>query len=198
MPFVVMSVFLLFVTLGISTDFMRDFETASELSFAAQSAALYALSLATNSDGSYSLSSAQTNISNAVINASSASWNAAQFGPQNNKWSKPVIFSSSNIKFVSNPLDSSEFFVQLTASRQGADALVQYFLPLAYANFTKIILPLSQVAPIEIVEVFGQPASRIGAGVPVGAQPGTRNADFSGFATMPFAISNLQFSTASS
>ena len=53
-PFIVMSAFLFLVTMGFCIDLMRDFESASQLNFAAQSAVLYALSLATNSNGSYS------------------------------------------------------------------------------------------------------------------------------------------------
>lgn len=194
MPFVVMSMFLLFVTVGISTDFMRDFETASQLGFAAQAAALYGLSLATNPDGSYSYTSAQSNISNAILNA--PSWNIAQFGPQNQKWSKPVSFSATDIQYVTNPSDQKEFFLQLKASRQGSDSLVQFFLPLAYANFSSSVLPLSTVSPAKVIEVFGQPATRIGAGAPASSAAGSRDGDFVGFATLPLAISNNQFAAA--
>ncbi len=197
-PFLVMSVFLLLVTMGISTDLMRDFETTNQLEFAAQTAALYALSLTTNSDGSYSFNNAQTNIQNAILNASGFAWNLAQFGPQNNVWSKAVTFSTNDIQFANNPLDQNEFFVQLTGSRRGADALQQFFLPLAYVNFSSASLPLTKVSPAKVVEVFGQPASRIGAGVPAASQSNTRAQDFIGFATLPFAISNQQFANIAS
>ncbi len=194
MPFLVMSVFLLLVTMGISTDLMRDFETANQLEFAAQTAALYASSLSTNSDGSFSLTSAQTNMENAIANASNFSWNSAQFGPVNNIWSKSVTFSGSDIQFVNNPLDQNELFLQLSASRRGTDALQQFFLPLAYANFSNQKLPLSQVSPAKAVEIFGQPASRIGAAVPINSSD-VRAQDFIGFAALPLAISNQQFAT---
>jgi len=197
MPFVAMLIFLLMASIGISTDLTRDFEAASQLEFAAQTVALYALSLATNSDGSYSLNNAQSNIQSAVSNASSFAWNSAQFGPQNNVWSKPVTFSSSDIQFVNNPLDPSEFFVELTARRPNSDSLQQFFLPLTYTNFFGGALPLSKVNPAKTIEVFGQPASRIGAGVLSGAQTVGRAADFIGFASLPIAIGNQQFAAIS-
>ena len=130
------------------------------------------------------------------LNASSAAWNSAQFGPLNNVWSQPVNFSASNIQFVNNPLDSNEFFVQLTASWQGNNALQQFFLPLAYTNFSGAALPLSKVSPLRIVEVFGQPASRIGAAASSVSGTDPRAMDLIGFATFPLAISNLQFAGA--
>lgn len=201
MPFVAVSAIFLLGSVGICIDLMRDFQTVNQLEFAAQSASLYGLSLATNNDGSYSVQNAQTNITNAINNASSSSWNVAQSGPVNGVWSDPVTFQPSNISFVNNPnqSDSNEFFVQLTAQRTGSDALTQFFLPLLYTTFgtanggTNSKVPLSSFQPYQTVEVIGQPASRIGAGAPLSSTPGTRAADLVKFAVLPIAISNQQF-----
>ena len=44
-----------------------------------------------------------------------------------------------------------------------------------------------------MVEVIGQPATRIGAGPPLSSQTGTRPGDLVGFAAFPLAISNTEF-----
>ena len=41
-------------TLAVCVDLMRDFQTADQLAFAAQSIGLYALSLSVNANGTYS------------------------------------------------------------------------------------------------------------------------------------------------
>jgi len=202
MPFIAMSLCLLMVTAGISIDLMRAFQTVHELEFGAQAAALYGLSLATNSDGSYSSTSAQPNIQNAISIAQSNSWNTAQAGPAGNPtsspWSKPVSFST--VAFVPNPLDANEYFLQVTSQRSGLDALQEFFLPLAYVGLSTTSVPpqVQQVSPSSTVEVLGQPATRIGAGAPINSPSGTRAFDLMGFASLPLAISNLQFSAIAS
>lgn len=198
MPLIAISSFLLLGVVGICTDLMRDFETVQQLEFAAQSAALYGLSLATNSDGSYTVTSAQNNITTGINTAASLAWNSAQSGPQNQVWSQPITFAGSDIKFVSNPNpnDASEFFVDLTAKRNGSDALIHFFLPALYTALplTRSPNPLSTFSTSQTVEVLGQPSSRIGAAVPAAQQTGQRSLQLTGFAAMPLAISNQQFS----
>jgi hypothetical protein len=192
-----MSVIMMLGMLGISVDLMRDFETYHQLEFAAQAAALYGLSLATNIDGSYSLTSAQTNIAAAVAAAGAASWNSAQFGPDNSTWSKPVTFASSDIQFVKNPKDGNEFFLQVTARREAGNALKQFFVPVLHTALPASAVPagVKTFSTQTVVEVLGQPASRIGAGPPLNSSGGTRASDLIEFATLPLAISNAQFAT---
>jgi hypothetical protein len=199
MPFVAMSVCLLMVTAGISIDLMRAFQTVHQLEFGAQTAALYALSLTTNPGGSYSPTSAQSNIQNAISVAQSNNWNYAQAGPagspftSTSPWNLPVTFST--VAFVPNPLDANEFFLQVTSQRSGIDALQEIFLPLAYVGLTTTSAPpgVQQVSPSSTVEVLGQPATRIGAGAPLNSLPGTRAFDLMRSATLPLAISNVQY-----
>jgi hypothetical protein len=202
-PFIAMSVILMMGMLGVCIDLTRDFEAARQLKFAAQSAALYGLSLSVNADGTYSQNTAINNIQTGILTAGNNAWNVAQFGPPNNivssnpqsgVSSEPVTFAAADVQFVNNTLDPSEFFMQLTARRQGADALQQYFLPLLYTSFNG---PAPQSArtfsTLRVVEVLGQPATRIGAGAPLTAQPGSREFELKGFATLPLAISYNQF-----
>ncbi len=197
MPFVAMLVILMLGTLGFAIDLMRSFETVSQLQFAGQTAGLYGLSLATNPDGSYSLSSAQSNILAAIGTTSSNNWNSAQCGPVNGIWSEPVSFAQSDITFPTNPLDATEFFVDLTARRQGNDALQQFFIPLLYTSLTKVGVPTSvqTMSTFQTTEVIGQPASLIGPGAPLGSLAGTAAASLVGFAAFPLAISNAEFNT---
>jgi hypothetical protein len=190
-----MALCLLMITAGISVDLMRAFVTVHQLEFGAQTAALYALSLSTNKDGSYSLVQAQTNVQTAVAKAGAQQWNVAQVGPLNGVWSSPVTLSQT--QFVLNPLDQNEFFLQVTAQCAGQNALKPFFIPLAYAGFSGVVPPAVQTESFsKTVEVLGQPATRIGAGAPVNSAAGQRAADFVGFACLPLAISNLQFSRA--
>ena len=213
MPFIAMSVMLLMGTVGIASELTRIFEAVRELKFAAEAAALYACSLSTNSNGNYSIASAQSNIQNAVLTAGTAAWNMAECGPINGNifasgtvtrgsliWSEPVTFALSDIQFVNNPLDANEFFTQVTSRRQGSDALQQFFLPLLwlYTNPIGSKLPAGQytASPHQTVEVLGQPASRLGAGAPLSTPAGTAASNFIGWAAFPLAISNQQFAVA--
>jgi Flp pilus assembly protein TadG len=202
-PFIAMAVILMMGMLGVCIDLTRDFEAARQLKFAAQSAALYGLSLSANTDGTYSQNTAINNIQTGIITAGNNAWNVAQFGPPNNivsgtpqsgVSSEPVAFAAADVQFVNNALDPTEFFVQLTARRQGADALQQYFLPLLYTSFNG---PAPQsvrtLSTHRVVEVLGQPATRIGAGAPLTSQAGSREFELKGFATLPLAISYNQF-----
>jgi hypothetical protein len=192
MPFVAMSLCLLLITAGISVDLMRAFECIHQLEFGAQTAALYGLSYSTNPNGSFSTGQAQTNILGAISVVANNAWNVAQAGAQNATGSKPVNFAPT--QFVPNPLDPTEFFVQVTAQCIGANALQPFFIPLAYVGISGgIPAPVQQESLSSTVEVLGQPATRIGYGAPLGSAPGTRAGDLMGFATLPIAISNVQF-----
>jgi len=199
-PFVAMLVIMMLGTLGVSLDLMRDFETYHQLEFAAQSAALYGLSLATNADGSYTQASARDNIAAAVIAAGNANWNSAQSGPTEGLWSKPVTFTAADIVFVNNVNDANELFLQVTARRDGSDAIAQFFWPLLFTQLSGNEIPpdLRTFRTSKVVEVLGQSASRIGAGAPLDTPQTTRAVDLVGFASLPLAISNAQFATIAS
>lgn len=195
-PLLAVSLVVLLAIVGICVDLMRDVQTSQQLKFASQTAALYGLSLAANSNGSYSLAAAQANIANAIQTVGIAQgWNQAQVGPFNNIWSLPVTFGPANIQFVPNPnqLDANDFFVQLSAQSVGQNALTQFFLPVLYMTWPSggTTQSLQTVGLTKIVEVLGQPASRVGAAAPPGSQGPSAN--FLGFGVFPVAISNRQF-----
>jgi hypothetical protein len=197
MPFIGVCVILLMGAAGVVTDLMRNFQTVRELKFAAQTTALYALSLSTapaGPSGVYSNSSIQ----NAILTPSIPLSNNAQIGPQqqNSLWTAPVAFAAGDIQFVPNPADISELILRLTARRQGATSVTQFFLPLLFTGLNSV-LPQSirTFDTVQTVEVLGQPATRIGAGPPPGQTAGTRAADLAGCAALPVAISYQQFSS---
>jgi hypothetical protein len=198
MPFLAMTVIVLLGAVGICIDFQRDFQAAAELSYAATDAASYALSMSTSPDGSYTQANAQAQITQALQSGLS-SINLAQLGPQssaqNQPWSGPVNFSASDINFVPNPNqeDANDFFLQLTARRDGDNALKQFFLPLFNTSLTSNAnLPLSTINSRQTIELISQPATRIGPGA-LNAASGSRAAELAGFAAFPLAISNQQF-----
>lgn len=201
MPLVAIGIITFMGLMGMGTDLMRDFECTRQLDFGSEAAGLYALSLSTNSDYSWTSSSSQANIQNAVMQAGLATWNNADSGPQGTQtWSKPVTFTAQDVQFVQNPLDSTELLVQVTSRRQGTDALTQFFLPYTskLTGVYNLTPTQTQVSIHRITEFFGQPASRIGAGAPAASQLGTRAADLVGFAALPIAISNQQFAAITS
>jgi len=200
LPFIAVCVTLLLGAVGICVDLQRDFQAAAELSFAAQTAAIYGLSMSTNADGSYSLANAESNITTAVLSVY-ASANSAQIGPQSNAsnspWSAVVTFAQTDVAFVQNPnpADTNDLFVQLTARRTKQNALKQFFLPLLCTTLTgspSTNLPLSQINSAQTIEVIAQPATRIGGGS-LSPLAGSRAADLAPFAAFPLAISNQQF-----
>jgi Flp pilus assembly protein TadG len=195
-PLISVSLVVFLAFIGICVDLMRDVETSNQLQYAAQSAALYGLSLGTNSNGTFSTTSAQTNISNAITAVGIAPGsNQSQIGPFQGVWSTPVTFGPGNIQYVPNPnpADPTEFFVQVSAQVVGQNALTQFFLPVLYTNWStgKTTPSANTVSLTKIVEVLGQPASRVGAGAPIGSQG--PNANFVGCGVFPLAISNQQF-----
>lgn len=204
MPFLAVFSILMFGTVGICIDLMRDFETVHQLEFAAQTMACYALSQSTAQDGSYSINNAETNIFNAVINANTFNWNYAQCGPLGSSfksavWTKPVTINQGDVQFVPNPLDANEFLLELTARRTGQDALQQLFSPILWTNLSgPAPQSLRTLSTHYTVEVVGQPATRIGPAAPLNSQQGTRAAQQVGFATFPFAIGYPEFAAFSS
>ncbi len=196
MPFVAMSVILLFGTVGVCVDMTRDFQTVHQLQFAAQSAALYGLSMSTDLSGNYSESTAQENIRDAISVSENNDWNQAEYGPSGNEWSKTVSFADEDISFVNNPNseDSSEYFLQLTARRDGNDSLTHHFLPILHTEMQTALSTnaLTNFSTYQTVEVLGQPACRVGAG-PMPGSTSSRASELVGFATLPLAISNQQF-----
>ncbi len=192
MPFIAVSVILLMGTAGIVTDLMRNFQAVRELKYAAQATALYALSLSTTAAGVFS----QTAVQNAIL-APTTNWsNNAQIGPSqsNGTWTAPVLFGSGDISLVPNPADNSESFLRLTARRQGATSLAQFFLPLLFSGLNSALpQSIKTFDTAQTVEVLGQPATRIGAGPPPGALTNARASDLYGYAALPLAISSQGF-----
>ncbi len=203
-PFVAFSLLLVVAYVGFSTDVMRNFLCVRKLQFAADSAACYAYSCACNADGSYAPDQAKANMSAALAQCGSLDsqpWNSAPSGPSDRQsaWESGVCFSGADISFVNNPNpdDRSELFLDVTARREGDDALRQFFLPAIYAlnSLSGVPAGADLAKPYRQSEAVGQPASRIGQGPPPGRND-ARALALSGFAVLPLAISNVQFETA--
>jgi len=202
MPFVAMSVILCMVTIGISTEFMRDFETVNQLDFASSVASIYSLGYGVNADRTYSLPTAQANIQNYLLGGDTASFNLTDSGPNLSTTNQPVNYLASDINFIPNPVESSlpvgrqEFFLDLTVRRQGVTAIPQIFMPLAYIKLSTVGLPTGTqtFSPVRTIEFLGQPATTIGAGDP---NPPTSTTQIPPtkyqFACLPIAISIQQF-----
>lgn len=205
LPLVTVALFVAVAFTGFVVDVMRTALAVRKLQFAAQSAALYGYSYATNQDGSYLDATARSNITDKVLQACDVSnaFNTAPAGPDDTglMWESPVSLGTDDVVFVPNPDDSAEIFLQVTARRAGTDALKLFFLPAIFAMNGLLGEPvpegIGQASPYRTVEVIGQVASRIGSGAPKSADSGTRAGDLVGFAVFPLAISNRQFKEAS-
>jgi hypothetical protein len=205
LPFVAFALLLIAAYLGFSVDVTRNIVAVRKAEFAADAAALYAYSMQTNSDGSYSDTSAWNNITAAIaepnglgVNAAKP-WNDAPSGPDtlSGSWTSGVTFTADDVLApVSNPADNNEKFLQLRFRRQGTDALQQLFMPAIFSstNAGGVNAPNRSAEINRVIEVAGQPASRIGPGVPRSAG---NTHPLTGFACFPLAISNLQFAAAS-
>ncbi len=204
MPLVAFIVVLGVAFMAFSVDVMRTAYASSSVRFAAEAAALGAFSATlTSPEQSYIRSQAETNIRQTIGQASGAignvAWNRAPYGPDSSLQGvaaaeSSVTFDASDVSIVDNPngADSGDYFLQVRARRDDRDALKLFFLPLIYA-FSGSVPAESRLAnPHRLVEVIAQPASRIGAAVPRASASG-RDLDLSGFATLPVAISNVQF-----
>lgn len=204
LPFVACCLLLIAAYLGFAVDLTRNLVAVRKAEFAADAAALYAYTMATNSDGTYSSLTAHSNMAAAISEPngtgpnSAAAWNEAPVGPisDTGPWNNGVTFNAADdMAFVPNAGDTTEEFLQLTARRQGPDALRQIFMPAIYAATASgaTSAPNKIVSYNRLVEIVGQPATRVGAGVPR-AQSDINV--FTGFACFPLAISNAQFSAA--
>lgn len=204
-PLIVFSLSLFIAFAALTLDVMRVAYAAQILSYAAQSAALYAYSFATGDDGSYTTGAAQAGMTARALAAGgqgAAAWHLAPRGPDQSGSESAVTFGTDDISFVANPnqSDAGDFFLRIRAGRDGNDALKMFFLPAIYAYNSMLGLPspagLDRSTPFRTVEVISQPASRIGAGAPKDAPSGSRAFDLAGFAAFPLAISNQQFRNA--
>lgn len=201
MPFLVFCVLIIAAFLALSVDIMRNVKAVNNLSFAAESAALHAYSLFTDSNGSYTAADADARMRSALQTsggAADSAWNTAPSGPADytiGPFNSGVTFAGGDARLVTNPADNSEVWLQVTARRQGADALRMMFLPMVLAMNASggENLPQNayQVEPWRTCEVVGQPASRIGPGAPHGTSG--RAAELSNHAVLPIGITLREF-----
>ena len=214
LPLVAFIIVLGVAFMAFSVDVMRTAYASSAVRYGAEAAALGAFSASlTRPEQIFNRSQAEANIRQTIGQASGAidnfAWNKAPYGPDSSVQGSAAAesalrFDASDVTIVNNPnsADSGDYFLQVRGRRDGSDALKLFFLPLIYAFSGgpsgdglpgPAVPPESRSAsPHRLVEVIAQPASRIGAGVPRGSSSG-RDLDLSGFATLPVALSNLQF-----
>ncbi len=202
MPVIALFTIVMLIYMGVVIDLTRDFQVRRELQFAAESSALYGLSLAADSNGAYT-NDEQTHkrIKEAILDTGQQpAWNSAQSGPNHlgNSliWSTPVTLKKTDIQVSPEAGKSGDLSIQLTARRDDkADVLKQFFLPVMYtANILtggSVPSSIHTFSTHRTVEVIGQPASRIGPGAPYSSKE--RAAELAGFAALPIAISNIQF-----
>src|SRR5262249_5062258 len=132
--------------LGFSMDVMRTVYATQTLSFAARSAALSAYSFAVDQNGNYlgnpiTSAAAAQNMTNQVTLAGGTggtAWNQGPAGPARRPGSAQpshtaIQFSSGDVRFVANPQDPADFYLDVEARRDGSDALNMFFLPAIYA-----------------------------------------------------------------
>ncbi|MCA9803548.1 MAG: hypothetical protein KC777_16365 [Cyanobacteria bacterium HKST-UBA02] len=191
--------------LALTIDVMRSVYTCDKLQSAVESAGLAAMCQAGNTTGTAYDVTAQNNVINRLQElggSTGPAWNQAPAGPASTSgpFDTDITFDTgSSDLFYPNPDDPQEFFLRVTARRDGADSLSMFFLPAIYAFNTWAGLPvppgLSQVSPYRSVEVISQPARRIGAGL---ADPTQAPDAFSRTATFPFAVGLSEFETARS
>ncbi|MDP3507883.1 MAG: hypothetical protein Q8T09_07820 [Candidatus Melainabacteria bacterium] len=214
LPLVAFIIVLGVAFMALSVDVMRTAYASSAVRYGAEAAALGAFSASlTRPEQIFSRSQAESNIRQTIGQASGVidnfAWNSAPYGPDSSRRGAAAAesalrFDASDVNIVDNPngADSGDYFLQVRGRRDGSDALKLFFLPMVYAFSGSsssnglpgpAVPPESRLSsPHRLVEVIAQPASRIGAGVPRGNSSG-RDQDLSGFATLPVAISNLQF-----
>ncbi|MDQ5936521.1 MAG: hypothetical protein QG574_3857 [Cyanobacteriota bacterium erpe_2018_sw_21hr_WHONDRS-SW48-000092_B_bin.40] len=218
LPLVAFIIVLGVAFMAFSVDVMRTAYASSAVRYGAEAAALGAFSASlTRPEQVFSRSQAEANIRQTIGQASGAidnfSWNRAPYGPDSSAQGlyaaeSAVKFDASDVTVVNNPnsADSGDYFLQVRGRRDDSDALKLFFLPLIYAfsgSASSDGLPGPAVpaearlaSPHRLVEVIAQPASRIGAGVPrisTSSSSAAREQELIGFATLPVALSNLQF-----
>ncbi len=211
LPFVAFIIVLGIAFVAFCVDVMRTAYASSAVRYAAEAAALGAFSSTLSTPAqSYSRDQAESNIRQAIFQASGSSgpaWNTAPYGPNSALSGRAaaesaVHFEDADITFLDNPntADSGDYFLQLRGRRDNADSLKLFFLPLIYAfngagigSVATVPTEMTFASPQRLVEIIAQPASRIGAGVPRTAGSAMRDQDLIGFATLPIALSNKQF-----
>ena len=196
MPLVAIALLGLFGLVAFTMDSMRDVTALQQLQHAARAAAIHAYSRATSCDGTFSPSTAINNMQTALGETSQpVAWN---FAPAGVEWTTPVAFTPDDLQIVSNPLDVHEEFVQVLAQRTGSNSLVQFLIPaLAQWTNTNQFVNRNGMALTQMVEVIGQPASRIGAGINPSSATWAQVCEASHFVTLPLGISYNQFMPAS-
>ncbi|MBP9091172.1 hypothetical protein KBI23_09090 [bacterium] len=214
LPLVAFIIVLGVAFMAFSVDVMRTAYASSAVRYGAEAAALGAFSASlTRPEQIFNRSQAEANIRQTIGQASGVidnfAWNSAPYGPDSSRQGlaaaeSALRFDASDVTIVNNPnsADRGDYFLQVRGRRDGSDALKLFFLPLIYAfsggpsgqGLPGPAVPAESrsASPHRLVEVIAQPASRIGAGVPRASSSG-REQDLSGFATLPVAISNLQF-----
>jgi hypothetical protein len=196
MPIVVGALAIIYIFIAFCADVMRDCAASDQLQYAAESAGIYAYSRAANRDGTYSEADANQNMVKALSAvAGPQAWNTAPAGLQ---WNEGVKFEPEDLTIMHNSTGEREILIQVCAKRAGTDAITQLFMPFVdkYAGKTndkKTQAGASSLTLMRTAEVIGQPASRIGAGVPRSVAN-----DYGRMAVLPLAISYSQFRTLSS
>jgi hypothetical protein len=203
-PLVAFCVLVIAAFLALSIDIMRNALAVRKLQFAAEAAALHALSTCTDESGNYNPGDAETRVRTALQTSGgepASAFNSAPIGPVHWKdapYNSGVTFGSADVILARNPADNNELWVQITAARRGNDALRMAFLPMVLAMNARDgeQLPPNayQVEPWRTSEVVGQPASRIGEGAPrAAAGAGGRAREFAGHAVFPLGITWREF-----
>jgi hypothetical protein len=203
LPLVMVATLLLVAYLAFAIDVQRNIFAVQQLQFAAESAALDAYAQLLNKDGTIPGDNGLGNAQTAVAASHGASpWNQAPLGPPNGDRFGPfnggVSIDGADVTFDSNPQDTSEAVLRVTARRQGNEALRFFFLPAIFAinamSGGSVPADAQTASPYRTIEVIGAPASRIGAGSPRNvASPSA----MAGWATLPIALSYSQFLNAS-
>lgn len=193
--------------LALTIDVMRTVYTCDKLRAAVESAGLAAMCQAGNTTGTAYDATARNNVIyrlQELGGSTGPAWNQAPAGPDStgSPFDTDITFDTGSPDlFYPNPDDPREFFLRVTARRDGADSLSMFFLPAIYAFNTWAGLPvppgLSRVTPSASVEVISQPARRIGAGLANSSLAQAADS-FSRTATFPLAVGIGGFETARS
>lgn len=222
LPVVAFSLLLIFAFLAFTVDVMREFLEAGQLRFAARSAALDLLPFVCldasgqmqnnpvcSASGAFT-GTALSNLTQALNRPNGQSgeaWNQAtsnsESGDQN--WMQGVTFSPDDLASgaaVGNVQDKQDPLLELRVNRTGENGLTLFFMPLVFAFNSSMGIPVPQSAASaeqsHIVEVVGQPATRIGSAAPLDSISGKAQAMATArSATFPLAINYDDFKRAS-
>lgn len=196
---------LIIAFIALTADVMRTVYAGYKLQYGTEAAALAAYSTAVDHSGTFNKGNITAKLDE-VSGLFGSPWNKAPAGPDSNLNANEtaITFASQDLAFERNLNDSGEEFMRLTARRDGLDSIKLFFVPAIFAFNSLVGIPtpsgsgVNLANPFRTTEVFSQPASRVGEGVPGNAPNSQRNHELRGFATFPFAISNNQFLTAAS